>query len=168
MIAHEAPHRILNLLQESWAGGLPRAKRHISLEDVAPQRIGFANNSRFGDRGVMQDCAFDFEWSDAVSGALDDIVGAALEPKVSGLVTSREIARGDPAVAKELTGSLRVFPIAKGVIALVARALRQISHFTGRQLKPVVIDDGHLKAGHRQTHGAGLYLDIKRVEIAEG
>src|ERR1700730_16592172 len=68
---------------------------------------------------------------------------------------------------KKLARALRVFPIAEGVIALVARALRQISHFSGRQLKPVVIDERHLKAGHRQPHGAGLYLGVERVEIAQ-
>jgi hypothetical protein len=93
MIAHDSPRGILDLLHQPCAGGPPRAKRHICLEDIALERIGFANDSGFGDRRVMQDCAFDFEWSDAVSGTLDDIVGAALEPEVSSLVTSREIAR---------------------------------------------------------------------------
>src|SRR5580704_17129312 len=116
---------------------------------------------------MMQNGAFDFERPDAISGALDDIVGAALEPEISSLVTAREIARGYPPMAEKLARSLRILPIAQRVIALFARALRQIPRFPGRQLKPIVIDDGHLKARHRQAHGAGLYFDVERVEIAE-
>ena len=102
----------------------------------ALQWIGFAHDSGFGDRRVMQNCAFDLEWSDAVSGALDDIVGPPLEPEVSRLVASREIACGDPSVPKKCTRTLLAFPIAQRVVALLARALRQMAQFAGGSSRP--------------------------------
>src|SRR5205807_10257588 len=124
---YDMPRGILNLLHQAGAGGLARAKGNIGHDDGALQRIGFAHDSGFRDRRVMQNCAFDLEWSDAVSGALDDIVGAALEPEVAGLVASREIACGDPSVPKKRTCTLRVSPIAQRAVALPAPALPQMA-----------------------------------------
>src|SRR6516162_5548780 len=168
MVAHHSPRDILNLLHKPRVATPPGAQCHIGLEDGALHRIRLADDGGFGDCGMTQDCAFDFERTDPVSRALDDIVGAALEPEISARVTARDIAGGYPSMAKQLTRALRIVPVAERVVALFARTLCQISRLSGRQLQTVLSDDGHLEAWHRQSHRAGLHLDLERVEIAEG
>src|SRR5262249_25718381 len=119
------------------------------------------------DCRMMQDCALDLEWSNPVGGALDHIVGAALEPEISGLVAVGEIARGDPAVPEELARALRIVPITERVVALFTRPMRLMDDLSGRQLAPVLIDDGHLEARNGYPHRAVPDLDIERIEIAK-
>src|ERR1700730_3020686 len=158
MVADLAPGNLLNFRKQSGTRCMPRPQGHIGLYDAALERIGLADNGCFRDRRVMQDCAFDLKRSDPVSGALDHVIGAALEPEISGLVAVREITRGDPAVPEERERALRVFPGTGRVVALHSRALGHMACRSGWQLPPFLIDDGHLEARHRQPHRAWLYL----------
>src|ERR1700730_12199202 len=108
MVADLAPGNLLNFGKKSGTRCMHRRQGHIGLYDAALERIGLADNGCFRNRRVMQDCAFDLSRSDPLSGAIDHLLGAALEPEISRFVAVREIPRGDPAVPEERARALRV------------------------------------------------------------
>jgi hypothetical protein len=116
------------------------------------ERVWFTYYGSLGHRRVAQNGTCDFKRSNAISRTLDNVVGAPFKPKMTGVITPREITGSDPAVAKELARAFRILPITKRVIPFLAWPLRQVPHLVRGQLVPVVIYDRHFKPGHRQSH----------------
>src|SRR5258708_4329607 len=103
---------ILDLAREigrAAAAGLQHQER---LDDLGAQRVGHADSRGEGHGGMLHQAVLDLAGADAVAGAGDDVVGAALEPEISRLVLPPEIA-GEQVVAglrqysRNITGSGR-------------------------------------------------------------
>src|ERR1700687_3523877 len=83
------------------AGNVVRADLHESLDALSFERIGNTDGSGLGDGGMRDERALDFRGSDAVSGDIQYVVGAAEDGDVSVFIFHGDVA-GDVAAGEEL------------------------------------------------------------------
>ncbi len=132
------------------------------------ERIRLAHDRRLRHRLVLQDRALDLEGTDPVARALDDVVGAALEPEIAVGVAPRQITAGQPPAPVRLTIPLRVVPVAERVVALRIRHHADVADHVRAHLAPLVVHHRHRCPRHRQAHGARLHLHPHRAQVADG
>src|SRR5262245_34228796 len=102
MAAHPALHEVHDLVAERGSRRGARAEHDVRLDDLTAQRVRRADHRGFCDRGMLEEHALDLERTDAVSRALDHVVGAAFEPEVPVLVAASEIPDRRPFPTHEL------------------------------------------------------------------
>ena len=89
-----------------------RVQDHERLDDGTDDRVGFADHTGLGDRGMLHERALDLERADEMPGRLDDVVAAADEPEVAVGVAAGEVAAQVPAAAEALPVALRLAEVA--------------------------------------------------------
>src|ERR1700686_3860441 len=82
----------------------------------------------------------DFGRSDAIAGAGDDVVGAAVEPEIAVVVALRQIACYQPAIGVFIAGRLGVLPVFEHHHR-IGTAEGEVADGAGRQGLACVVDD---------------------------
>ena len=118
------PDQLDDLVGQLRRPGRAGPQHDERLDRLAAQRVGHADGRRLRHRAVPEDGAFDLERPDAIAGAFDDVVGAALEPEIAVGVATAEIAGAGPAAALQRRGRRRVVPVAQEIAAVVVGVLR--------------------------------------------
>src|SRR5262249_40942844 len=98
-----------------------RLQHHVRLHDVPAQRVRHPDHRCLRDRRMLQYRALDFEGTDAIARALDDVVRASLGPEVPVRVAAREISDRHPTAPVELTSALGIVPVPERVVAFRMR-----------------------------------------------
>ena len=134
---------------------------------MAAERIRHAHDRGLGDRRVQQERALHLEGADAIARALDDVVGAPLEPEVPVGIPAREVAARHPRAPVQRPRPLGIVPVPERVVALRMRLHADVADHIVRHLMPLVVHDRRRAAWERPSHRAGLDLHVDRVEVAD-
>ncbi len=139
------------------------ADLHEGFDGFSLQRIGNADGCGFGDGGMRDQRALDFGGADAVSGNVEDVVGAAEDGDVSVFVFHGNVA-GDVAAGEKFPVAL----ISRGVAPYGAQHTREraLEHETstnsGRGGLAVFIENVGFGAGDSDSHFAGTHRHGRR------
>ena len=87
------PHQFTPQVGRPFVIGVEGNER---LHDLHGDRIGLANHARFSNGRVLDQCAFDLERPDKVTGRVDHVVRPALEPEIPVFVQGCLVARDVP------------------------------------------------------------------------
>ena len=148
-------------------GGEPVFQQDECLDHLTDRRIGFADDCRLGDGGMIGQGTFDLERTDQMSRGLDHIVRAADKPEVSVRVPLGEVTGQVEGVGEALAIS--------GLFVQIAAEHRRPAQPEGEFALDIgLCDDGNravvLAAHHvcvharqRSAHRAGLDVERRRV-----
>ena len=81
------------------------------FDDLAAHRVGLAHDGCFHHRRMFDEGTLNFERPDPITGALDDVVPSAYEPKIALLISSRPVTSQVPIPSKTGRVLLRVAPV---------------------------------------------------------
>src|SRR2546428_131767 len=151
----------------STLAGAAGCRHAVRLHDLPPQRSRLADDRRFRNGGMSQDRRLHLERADAVARALDDVVRAALEPEVAVGIAAAEVTDHHPPPTETLGVARLIVPVPDRVVALGARAHRDLPHLVRSELVALVVDDAHLDAWQRPPHRARLHRHVDRVPVAD-
>src|SRR5881296_1888684 len=87
---------LLQFVLQLFAWPLVFAQHHEGLHDLTADRIRLADDRRFHNGRMLDQGAFHFKWTDPITGALDDIIAPADEPKISVLIARGAVPREIP------------------------------------------------------------------------
>src|SRR5690242_4982216 len=113
--------------------------------------------------------ALDLEWPNAVTSAVDDIIGPADEPEIAVLVFIRAVAGNIPITANASSAGIWIAPVFP---EHPDRALRLHAHcdvpfFIWWQRHTVVVNHLDLKTGRGFAHRTGFDLNRRKVAAQE-
>jgi hypothetical protein len=98
MLGQVIAHKVADFVDELAARGEAVPQDHEGLDGFSSYRVGHADSRGHYDCGVPCERIFNFRRTNAIAAAVDDIVGASLEPKVAVVVATAEIAGDQPAI----------------------------------------------------------------------
>ena len=123
-------------------------QHHIGFYQSAALWVGLGHHGRVGDSRVFHQTVFHFARPDAVARCFEDIVGAALVPKVSVRIAHSQVTCPAPVAGELAQRGARVFPIAQKEnrvwLAMLVKAVQShISGYSVRALVAVFVDHRH-------------------------
>src|SRR5207302_11426434 len=104
--------------------------------------------------------------ADAIAGALDEVVGAALVPEVAVLFHFSLVARDGPVADEFLPGRFRIFPVFKEKYWVMVFLHGDLAELSPGEFQPLVIDDGDPMPRVRPADRSGLHRP-RRLAVAD-
>ena len=161
---------VLYLLDKLVARLIALGEDDSRLDDLSPVGMRQSGNCALEHGRMLHQRALNLERTDAVAGALDNIVVSADEPIVAVAVTPCGVAGVIIAELEALLHRGVVFPVVaekSGRMTPVDPDADRTDH-TVFALLAVFVEKSYIIAGRGLAHGAGLYLDPRIVCEQDG
>ena len=141
----EARDAALQQLEHLFAGELAaRSRHHHGDHDLAPARVGAADDRGFGDVRTFDQQVLDLGRVDVLAAGNDHFLAAAIDIEIAFPVEVSHVAGVEPAVDQHRGGGLRCLPVADhDVVALDQYFPGHAARHVGAEL----VDDAHAAVG---------------------